>query len=89
MSDDPLAYRHGGAYVVPEAIEDIYLRWDDVCAPFSVAQVTAFAEQLLEWAPSTEKELNVAINETRKRLKISPRRSQLLQLLSVHMFILL
>ena len=77
--DDPLRYRHGSGYVVTADIEDIYARWDDDTGPIEATE--GFVQQLLEYAPSDEKELQSAMSAARKTWRLMPRRSQLLNVL--------
>ena len=72
--DDPLRYRHGSGYVVTADIEDIYARWDDDTGPIEATE--GFVQQLLEYAPSDEKQLQSAMSAARKTWRLMPRRSQ-------------
>ena len=77
-----MRYRHGDDYIVTEDIEDIYQRLDDAAGTMEeLPKVIAFAKMLLNYGPTTDKELTQAMSIARKKIKMMPRRSQLLSVL--------
>lgn len=80
--NDPATYRHT-TYNVNKDLEDIYGRWDGTIAPEQLAVLEAFSLRLFELRPSSERELVSAMITLRREFKVTPKRSQLLYVISM------
>lgn len=80
--NDPATYRHT-SYTVNKDVEDIYARWDAAVPEETRAELEEFSLGLLQAAPSSERELVAAMITLRRRFKMTPRRSQLMQCLGL------
>ena len=74
----PDTFKTNKHYAVNADVEDIYKRWDAQVTPEELPVYTTIVRALLGAGVSDERSLQRAINEQRKALRMTPRKSKLL-----------